>query len=82
MDDNHYISHLERNKQRFEFGSWTAIDEGHDSETALITKEPWGCLILNGDHRKEYEDLVDQGYEACYNYYVSKSEQKSSWSED
>lgn len=54
------------------------VDEGHIGETALIKDGKY--YILNGDHRKEYEVLVDQGFVACYNYFLSKPDEKSSWS--
>jgi hypothetical protein len=79
IDDNHYISYLHKDNQREFTKTWGAVD-GTD-ETALITKVPWLCLILNGNHRKAYEELVDQGYTACYNYFLSHPELKSSWSE-
>lgn len=56
-------------------------DNGVD-ETALVWKKPWKCLIINGDWRKEYEALVPKGYQACLDFYHSKSEFRSSWSED
>jgi len=37
-------------------------------ETALVLVNLAGknrCLILNGDFRKEYEEVIDQGLEAC-----------------
>lgn len=80
IDENHYVSYLHKDNQREITKGWGAVD-GED-ETAIITKSPWLCLILNGDHRKEYEQLVDQGYEACYNYFLAHPEQKSSWSEE
>ena len=54
------------------------------AETALVLPPPtWKCLILNGDYRKEYGALVEQGYEACLAFYESKkSTARSSWSED
>lgn len=40
-------------------------------------------LILNGDWRKPYEERIDQGYEACYQFYQEqKAAHQSSWSSD
>lgn len=54
-----------------------ASDGGGD-ETAIVKDGKF--YILNGDFRKEYEELVDQGFDACYNFFKSKPELKSSWS--
>lgn len=53
------------------------------AETALCVQHPDGreWLILNGDFRKDYEGLVDQGLAACRAFYNSqKDEHKSPWS--
>lgn len=50
-------------------------------ETALCN---WAAtLILNGDWRQQYEDRVDQGYDACYQFYLAKKAiYGSTWSSD
>lgn len=80
IDENNYISFLVpyANVLLSSFAS----DNPGEGETAICTRNPWKCLILNGDHRKQYEELVVKGYEACYEYYQSNSHLKSSWSED
>jgi len=40
------------------------------NETALVNKNT--CLILIGDYRKEYEQLISKGYNACKKFYKSK----------
>lgn len=50
---------------------------GDAPETALIKDRQY--YILNGNHCRAYEDLVDQGFEACLAYYEA-SPDKSSWS--
>ncbi len=53
-------------------------DEGMD-ETALCSNR--GFFILNGDFRQNYEALVDQGFDACYEFYlVNQDKCGSSWS--
>lgn len=37
----------------------------YEGETALWYKNH--CLILNGDWRKQYEEVFDKGADACYN---------------
>lgn len=40
-------------------------------------------LILNGDHRSAYENLVEKGYDACRAYYDENAPTcRSSYSED
>ncbi len=61
-----------------------------EDETALVQTIPgteyspewerYNWYILNGDHREIYADLIDQGFDKCYDYFCSKPEQKSSWS--
>lgn len=47
-------------------------------ETALIKDDQF--LILNGDFRKEYEELLPKGYEACKEFYESRQTLQSKWS--
>lgn len=54
--------------------------DGSFQETAILKDNKY--YILNGDHRKEYEELLPQGFDACHNYYLSKPELKSGWSTD
>lgn len=62
------------------------IEFPQGGETALIDErggKRGDMLILNGDWRKEYEEIADQGYDACKAFYESKkAEHRSSWSED
>ena len=48
-------------------------------ETALVKgRDFW---ILNGDWRKQYEEVVDKGFDACMGVYSeNKKEHASSWS--
>jgi len=55
--------------------------DGDGKETAIVVEEPRKYFILNGDHRKAYEKLVDKGLAGCMDYFHSKPELKSSWSE-
>lgn len=57
-----------------------AGDGGVGSDETAIVKDG-NFYILNGDFRKEYEEIVDQGFEACYKFFESKPELKSSWSD-
>lgn len=54
-------------------------DDGSD-ETALVENNRY--YILNGDHREDYEKLVDQGFAACARYFLAHEDQQSSWSND
>lgn len=61
----------------------TGIDYAGDEprETALCN---WATtLILNGGCLQQYEDRVDDGYEACYQFYLAqKPTYGSTWSSD
>ena len=55
------------------------------AETALVgDRKQIGInpyFILNGDFRKEYEGLVEQGWDACYQFWLSQWEDSGSpWS--
>ena len=50
-----------------------------DGETALCKDRKF--YILNGDYRKQYEELFPKGFEACYDFFKQQSKDKvSSWS--
>jgi hypothetical protein len=51
-------------------------DEGE--ETALV--KDGNYYILLGDFRDEYEQLIDEGFEACKKFFDSKPELRGSWS--
>ena len=57
--------------------------DGGSAETALVIrgKKKNKYLILNGDFRKEYEDVISKGLTACKKVYAKyKKEHNSSWS--
>ncbi|MEV0360115.1 hypothetical protein AB0H71_29055 [Nocardia sp. NPDC050697] len=56
-----------------------AADNG-GAETALCKDGKY--FILNGDHREQYENLVDEGFGACYAYFMRHQDERSSWSSD
>lgn len=60
-------------------GGFSMLSGDENDETALCANDEF--YILNGDHRQEYEGIVDQGVEACLDYY-NKTQGKSSWSMD
>lgn len=51
-------------------------------ETALVKKgaKKNTYSILTGDWRKEYEALVDKGYDACYKFFKEHKEFANNWS--
>lgn len=50
-------------------------------ETALCGYA--ATLILNGDWRQQYEDRVDEGWDACHQFYLNKKLMYGSiWSSD
>ena len=49
-------------------------------ETALIKDDNY--YILNGDFRKEYEEIIDKGFQKCLELYYANLEKRSFWSSD
>lgn len=49
-------------------------------ETAIIT-EDHKYRILNGDWRKEYEEIYQNGLEACIEFFNNNENSKSKWSD-
>ena len=52
------------------------------AETALCRSGSSAYFILNGDFRKQYKSLVGDGWEACYQFWLSEVAKgnKSQWS--
>lgn len=44
------------------------------SQTALSLRRDDLLYILDGDHRKEYENIIDEGFERCLEYFNSIKE--------
>ena len=70
-----YISYMPSNGMDA-FGSWGS-DSGSD-ETALCKDGEF--FILNGDFRKEYAKIIEEGFDRCLDFYEKNLEAKSSWS--
>ena len=74
--DNYYISFR---GDTAELGSFFAGDDNGLGETAICYDGKFA--ILNGDFRKEYENLSKIGLEECLKFYESKkTELASQWS--
>ena len=58
---------------------YSAKDAGVRDETCLISPDR-DYFILNGDFRKEYEELLPLGYIKCYQFFLNNQDKKSSWS--
>ena len=60
-------------------GMFSSDNDG--AETALVKKPEY--FILNGDWREQYEEVIDQGFDACMEVYKkNKKNYGSSWSSD
>lgn len=81
VDDNSYISFLKPDETPGGICSWAA-DDPRAGETALITRKPWKCLILNGNHLPQYEAILlkGEGYAGCLEYFRATTG-KSSWTD-
>lgn len=74
---NFYISYRDNTAV---FGSFFVGDDDDCGETALCFDGKY--KILNGDFRKEYEKIVDEGLDKCLEFYESKkTENASCWSD-
>lgn len=54
--------------------------DGAGDETAIVDNVNSQYYILNGDWRKDYEQLIDKGFKACKDFFDAHQEHKSSWS--
>jgi|TARA_Y100000310_G_scaffold20001_2_gene19515 hypothetical protein len=54
--------------------------DGGSDETALCKGGKY--YILNGDYRDEYEAIIDQGFDACFQFYQDHLDKRSYWSTD
>lgn len=62
-----------------QLGNMFGGDLTDGEETALCKDDVF--LILTGDFRKEYEELLPHGYEACHEFYLKMApEHGNSWS--
>lgn len=58
-------------------GSFVGESFKDGEETALCKDGKF--YILDGDHRKEYERVIDKGFEECLKYFKSKPELLNNW---
>lgn len=49
--------------------------------TALVKGQMQHFYILNGDHRKEYAELISKGFDSCLDYFRKNIELKNKYSE-
>lgn len=78
VGDGFYVSFVTGAATAAWAGGIFASDRGED-ETALCIDGDF--FILNGDFRKEYEELAPRGKDACLAFYRSQND-RSSWSDD
>jgi len=45
--------------------------------TALVVGQMQRFFILNGDFRKEYSELIPQGFEKCYEFFKNNIEHRN-----
>ncbi|MDF2880132.1 MAG: pPPM1a [Clostridiaceae bacterium] len=55
-----------------------------DVTTALVQNNPVKFLILNGNHSKEYKEIISKGggYSDCLEYFKNNLDKKSKFSEN
>jgi hypothetical protein len=52
-----------------------------DKTTALVYGQMQHFYVLNGDHRKEYKELIPLGWQACFDYFISNQDKINKYSE-
>ncbi|MFK4136684.1 hypothetical protein ACI2KR_31100 [Pseudomonas luteola] len=52
-----------------------------DITTAFVIGNMEGFLVLKGDHRKAYSELIPLGFDACLDYFMANVDQASKTSE-
>jgi hypothetical protein len=52
-----------------------------DKTTALVYGQMQHFYILNGDHRKEYQELMRFGWNVCFRYFESNQSKWNKYSE-
>lgn len=64
--------------------SFNASDSGAygSATTALVKDDMTKFLVLNGDHRKEYFQLIPAGYQNCVDYFKKNIEHVNKYSEE
>ena len=72
--DSYYIS--------YNHGSDLFGKESEETALCINKDNDQLWLILNGDFRKVYEEIFDNGVDACINIYKANIEKRSVWSTD
>jgi len=49
--------------------------------TALVLGQMQKFYILNGDHRKQYTEIIEQGFDKCLSYYKDNIKNANKYSE-
>lgn len=53
--------------------------DGGNCETAIVRDGSF--YVLNGDHRVEYEERIDRGFDSCIEFFLANEPLQSSWSD-
>lgn len=70
--DGFYVSYSSYYQDRAVYGSDT---------TALVLGQMQLFFILNGDHRKQYEEIIGQGFDACLDYFKANIDKANKYSD-
>lgn len=62
------------------YNNWDVATYGSDT-TALVWGQMQRFYVLNGDHRSEYQKLIDDGFDACLEYFNANIGQANKYSE-
>jgi hypothetical protein len=81
--DNQLNQVLNNNRDALFYVSYIFPDYrlyGSDT-TALVVGQLDKVFILNGDFRKEYQELIPQGFEKCYEFFKANLQHRNEYSE-
>lgn len=53
-----------------------------DVTTALVLGQMQKFYILNGDHRKQYKELIEHGFDKCLEYFKANISQVNKYSDE
>lgn len=62
------------------YNNWDISIYGSDT-TALVWSQMLYFFILNGDHRKQYDQLAKYGFDACFEYFKANKHLQNKHSE-
>lgn len=80
--ENFHISYIPHTDQLTPHEITNVLLAGEQERETSLCREA-AHFILQGDWRTQYEDRIDEGYDACYQFYQARKVTNiSKWSDD